>query len=130
MATARGQQRGGGVTGIHIWLIAFVALWLVSTVLLVWLYTGQTGLVKTAESVALDVMRLIQLAVTREHISAIEVNLSFEVARLLQNRKRGVLHRMETENRRSITILPDPSYGLDQLKMQYYDQRGRQVPIN
>ena len=89
-----------------------------------------TGLVKTAESVALDVMRLIQLAVTRAHISAIEVNLSFEVARLLQNRKRGVLHQMETENRRSITILPDPSYGLDQLKMQYYDQRGRQVPIN
>lgn len=49
MATARAQQRAGGVTGIHIWLIAFVALWLVSTVLLVWLYTEQTALQKRAD---------------------------------------------------------------------------------
>ncbi len=75
-------------------------------------------------------MRLIQLAVTRDHITAIEVTLSTEVARLLQNRKRGVLYRMETDNKRSITILPDSVYGLDQVKMQYFDQRGRAVPIN
>ena len=53
MATARGQQRGGAVTGIHVWLIAFVGLWLVSTILLVWLYTGQSGLVKTADDLRL-----------------------------------------------------------------------------
>ena len=53
MATARGQQRGGAVTGIHVWLIAFVGLWLASTVLLVWLYTGQSGLVKTADDLRL-----------------------------------------------------------------------------
>ncbi|HUU85510.1 MAG TPA: hypothetical protein VM243_18580 [Phycisphaerae bacterium] len=54
MATARGQQRGGAVTGIHVWLIAFVGLWLISTVLLVWLYTGQSGLVKKADDLRLD----------------------------------------------------------------------------
>lgn len=54
MATARGQQRGGAVTGIHIWLIAFVGLWLVSTVLLVWLYTGQSGLEKTRDDLRLS----------------------------------------------------------------------------
>jgi ribonuclease E len=89
-----------------------------------------SGLVKTVESVALDVMRLIQLAVTREHIATIEVSVSPEVARLLQNRKRGVLHDLEVQNRRTISILPDSNYGLDQVQMQYFDARGRPVPVN
>ncbi len=89
-----------------------------------------SGLVKTVESVALDVMRLIQLAVTREHIATIEVTVSPEVARLMQNRKRGILHDMEVHNRRTITILPDNNYGLDQVQMQYFDARGRPVPVN
>lgn len=49
MAAPRAQQRGGGVSAIHVWLIVFVGLWLASTVLLVWLYTDQTGLTKTAD---------------------------------------------------------------------------------
>jgi len=53
MAVARAPQRGGGVSAIHIWLIVFVALWLVSTVLLVWLYTDQSGLLKTADDLRL-----------------------------------------------------------------------------
>ncbi len=44
MATAKAQAKGG-VSGIHVWLIAFVALWLTSTVLLVLLYTDQKDLV-------------------------------------------------------------------------------------
>ncbi len=36
--------RGGGVTAVHVWLIVFVALWLVSTVLAVLLYTGREDL--------------------------------------------------------------------------------------
>ena len=52
MPPARGQQRSGGVTATHIWLIAFVALWLTSTVLLVWLYTDQAGLKQTADDAA------------------------------------------------------------------------------
>lgn len=88
------------------------------------------GLVKTAESVALDVMRLIQLAVTREHISVIEVALSAEVANLLQNRKRATLHELEVKNRRTITIKPEAHYSLDQVNIQCYDARGRLVPHN
>ncbi len=49
MAAARAQQRSGGVTAVHVWLIAFVALWLTSTVLLVWLYTDQAGYKQRAD---------------------------------------------------------------------------------
>ncbi len=58
MPAARGQQRSGGVTGVHIWLIVFVALWLTSTVLLVWLYTDQAGLQKRADDAVADNRRI------------------------------------------------------------------------
>jgi ribonuclease E len=87
-----------------------------------------TGLVKTIESVALDVMRLIQLAVTRPHIAAIEVAVSPDVAYLLQNRKRRLLHELENNNRRTISIRTDPNYSLDQVEIHCTDARGRVVP--
>ncbi|MCP4591702.1 MAG: hypothetical protein GY842_13260 [bacterium] len=53
MAAARAQAKGG-VSGIHIWLIVFVALWLTSTVLLVLLYTDQKDLVSRNEDLRRD----------------------------------------------------------------------------
>ncbi len=87
-----------------------------------------TGLVKTAESVVLDVMRMLQLAATRESISLIEVSVAPEVAHLLSNRKRSALHELETRNRRTIVIRPEAGYGLDQVQIQCFDPRGRLVP--
>ncbi|MBI5866071.1 MAG: Rne/Rng family ribonuclease [Planctomycetes bacterium] len=87
-----------------------------------------TGLVKTSESVALDVMRLLQLAVTKENIRSVEVSVSPEVAYLLQNRKRQPIHELETEHRRTISIRPEPLFSLDQVQIQCADNRGRLVP--
>ena len=87
-----------------------------------------TGLVKTTESVALDVIRLLQLSVTREQIASIEVTVSAEVAFLLQNRKRALIHAFETHNHRTIAIRPEPRFGLDQVQIQCSDARGRLVP--
>ena len=87
-----------------------------------------TGLVKTPESVALDVMRTIQLNIIRDSMHIIEVTVSTEVAMLLMNRKRAQLHELETKNRRTIVIRPEPSYGLDQVEIRCYDHRGRLVP--
>ncbi len=87
-----------------------------------------TGLVKTTESVVLDVMRLLQLAVTREHIRMVEVAVSPEVSYLLQNRKRALIHELETKYRRSVSIRPDPNFSLDQVEITCTDARGRVVP--
>ena len=87
-----------------------------------------TGLVKTVESVALDVMRLIQLAVSREHIATIEVSVSPDVAYLLQNRKRRLISDLEQRFRRTVSIRPEPSYSLDQVEIRCSDARGRLVP--
>ena len=87
-----------------------------------------TGLVKTVDSVALDVLRLVQLAVTREHIHMIELTVSPEVAFLLQNRKRRLLYELESKNRRVISIRSDPNFSLDQVEIRCTDSRGRLVP--
>ncbi|QOJ16032.1 MAG: Rne/Rng family ribonuclease [Planctomycetia bacterium] len=86
-----------------------------------------TGLVKSAESVTLDVIRQVQLAVTRDNVTQIEVSVSPEVAFQIQNRRRGMLHELETRYRRSIWIKPEPVYGLDQVQIQCFDVRGRPV---
>jgi len=44
MAGARPQQRVSGITGVHVWLIVFVALFLASTTFLVLMFTGQEQL--------------------------------------------------------------------------------------
>jgi ribonuclease E len=87
-----------------------------------------TGLVKTVESVTLDVMRLIQLAVTREQIRMVEVTVSPEVAYLLQNRKRALIYDLETKYRRIVSIRPEPNFSLDQVEISCTDARGRVVP--
>ena len=45
MAQSRTQTRRG-MTAVHVWLIGFVFLWLVSMVLLVWLYNDQESIRK------------------------------------------------------------------------------------
>jgi ribonuclease E len=92
------------------------------------LHCRGTGLVKTAESVALDVMRTIQLNVIREHMRLIEVSVSSDVAMLLLNRRRAALHEVETKHRRTIVIRPEAHFGLDQVEVRCYDHRGRLVP--
>lgn len=87
-----------------------------------------SGLIKSTESVALDVMRLIQLAVTREHIHTIEIAVSLEVASRLQNQKRSLLHELERKYDRVVSIRPEPRFGQDQFEFRCYDQRGRVVP--
>jgi Rne/Rng family ribonuclease len=87
-----------------------------------------TGLVKTVESVVLDVMRLLQLAVTREHIRAVEIAVAAEVGYLLQNRKRALICELETKHRRVISVRSDVNFTSDQVEITCTDARGRIVP--
>ena len=69
-------------------------------------YCHGTGLVKTGESVALDVMRIIQLNIIRDPVRVIELTVSPEVANHLLNRKRAALANL-AKYRRTILIRPE-----------------------
>lgn len=88
-----------------------------------------TGLVKTIESVSLDLMRQLQFAMTRENIKAVELTVSSDVAFVLQNRKRLVLNELETKFRKNIAIKGDANFSIDQVQMTCTDIRGRLIPM-
>jgi hypothetical protein len=55
-------QRGTAFTGVHIALVVFVVLWLVSTIGLVILYTGQTKLEQDREAALKDMAKIASSA--------------------------------------------------------------------
>ena len=88
-----------------------------------------SGLVKTTESMSLDVARLLRVAATIDKINTIEIRVSHEVAFNLQNRYRGLLHEFERESGRTIVVSAQGNYAVDQADFICRDLRGGLVPF-
>ena len=88
-----------------------------------------TGNVKMPESVILDVMRTVQLAVHHEHVQKVIVVVAGDIAYQLLNSKRAVLGQIESETGKTVVIRGDESFTSDQMEFVCEDSRGRQVPI-
>jgi len=85
------------------------------------------GMVKSPETTMLDVMRMLQLAVHRENIHQIEVQVCSEVAFQLQNRKRRAIHELESRTNKTITVRACVGFGLDRVDYVCTDARGQLV---
>ncbi|MCY2965125.1 MAG: Rne/Rng family ribonuclease [Planctomycetota bacterium] len=83
-----------------------------------------TGLVKTAESMAIEVVRLLLSSAHREQVSRITVEVNERVATFLNNRKRRDLIRFEEENNCSIHVVSRTDTGPEHLVMKCYDATG------
>lgn len=81
------------------------------------------GLVKTAESMALDVMRRLAIAVHDERVARVDLTVCPEVAQYLQNRKRTALAQLEEGSSKSILIRPDQNMGMDAMNLELWDSR-------
>lgn len=92
-------------------------------------YCKGAGLVKNAESMTLDIMRLLRVALHREHVAMVEIRIAPEVAFQLQNRKRAALAALEQQTGRRIVIRSDRNLGPDQYEFKCYDQRGGTVQV-
>jgi ribonuclease E len=86
-----------------------------------------SGLIKTPESMALDVMRLLQLAANRDGVDHIRISVSAPVGDYLINRRRRAISQLEDQTSRTIEIRTDSRLGLDQLDLACTDLRGCQV---
>src|SRR6266550_475821 len=67
------------------------------------------GLVKTPESMSLDVMRRLAIGAHDERVVRIELAVCAEVAFFLQNRKRAPLAKLESETGKRIVIRTEPN---------------------
>jgi len=88
-----------------------------------------SGLVKNPESMTLDIMRLLRLAVHHNQVAKVVVRVHPEVAFQLQNRKRGTLYNLCKETSRKVVIRDDNNIGLDQYVFECYDRRGGSIRV-
>lgn len=85
------------------------------------------GVVKTAESMAIDVVRLLILAGQRPAIKRIAVTVAEDVADYLNNRKRHELARLEEEGKMSVEISGVETAAPEHLVFDCRDAEDRQV---
>ncbi|MCH7813331.1 MAG: Rne/Rng family ribonuclease [Planctomycetes bacterium] len=86
-----------------------------------------SGMIKTAESMVLEVMRTLQLAAHQATVKKVSVTVNPEVAFLAQNDKRARLHALEQETGTVVTIRADALRAVDQITFECEDERGRPV---
>jgi len=89
-----------------------------------------SGLIKTPESMSIEIMRRLQFAIEREDVSDVEIGVSHEVASYLQNRKRTVLYQLEAEGRKRIVIQSNFNYSNDEVHFTAHNSRGSLINID
>ena len=88
-----------------------------------------TGLVKTAESMALEVMRLLIVASQQDGAGKVVVTVDDEVATYLNNKKRRELARLEDECQISVQVFGAENVGPEHLVIECHDTNGREIKL-
>jgi ribonuclease E len=81
------------------------------------------GLVKTPESMSLDVMRRISIAINDLKVARVELAVCPDVAFYLLNKKRVALAELEQKYKKRVLIRSDQTLGLDEMKLELFDGR-------
>jgi ribonuclease E len=81
------------------------------------------GLVKTPESMSLDVMRRLAIAVSDQRVVRVEMAISPDVGMYLLNKKRAALAQLEAGSRKKIIVRQDVALALDEMRLDLYDGR-------
>jgi ribonuclease E len=88
------------------------------------------GIVKTAESMAIEVVRVLQLAAHAPRVNRITVRVNDEVSAYLNNKKRKEIIRIEDEAQITLQILGSEGLYPEHLELDCRDAEGREVPMS
>ena len=86
-----------------------------------------SGVVKTPESMAIDVVRMLILASQRPAIAQVTLTVAEDVADYLNNRKRIELARLEQEGGMTVQIVGVEAVAPEYLVVECHDADGREV---
>jgi ribonuclease E len=86
-----------------------------------------SGLVKSAESMALDVIRKLIMCCQNEKIVKLSVTIEEEVASYLNNRKRRELMNLEDEHELQVLVLSREDVSPEYIKIECEDGSGRTI---
>jgi ribonuclease E len=88
-----------------------------------------TGVVKTPESMALEVIRLLIVAAQRPTVAKVMVTVAESVADYLNNRKRHELARLESEGSMLIQVVAAKGVAPEHLVLECRDAEDREVKL-
>lgn len=88
-----------------------------------------TGLVKTGETMSIEVMRLLQLAAWRPNVSRVRLRVAENLAQYLLNRKRKEIAKLEDEGKIQVTILGVPNALPETCEIQCLDESGGEIRL-
>jgi len=88
-----------------------------------------TGFVKSHESVAIELIRLLNLSASKEQIKRIELFVSPEVADYLQNEKRASIAQIEQLSEKRVIIHATANYTGEKHELVCYNERQSAVKL-
>ena len=88
-----------------------------------------SGLVKSAESMAIEVVRKLQHVTSNKQVSRVIVTVEEEVASYLNNKKRRDLVQLEQDNNVEVQVVSKEGLSPEFLKIDCQDANGREVRI-
>ncbi|HEY2412760.1 MAG TPA: Rne/Rng family ribonuclease [Pirellulaceae bacterium] len=87
------------------------------------------GVVKTPESMAIEVVRMLALASQQPKISRVTVRVNDEVATYLNNKKRREIMQLEDEAHMLVQVLGSESHFPEHLEIECRDAEGREITL-
>ena len=87
------------------------------------------GVVKTAESMSIEVVRMLMLASQQPNIARVTVRVNDEVASYLNNRKRKEISQLEEEGQMTVQILGSDGLFPEHLELECRDRDGREIVL-
>ena len=88
-----------------------------------------TGFVKSHESLAIEIIRLLNLSAWKKQIKRVELFVSPEVADYLQNEKRAAIAQIEQISDKRVIIHSEPNYVGEKHNLVCYNERSSVVKL-
>ena len=88
-----------------------------------------TGFIKSHESLAIEIIRLLNLSASKSQIKRIELFVSPEVAGYLQNEKRAAITQIEQFSGKRVIVHSEPNYVGEKHLLTCYNERGSVVKL-
>jgi ribonuclease E len=93
-------------------------------------YCNGNGYVKTTETVAIEAMRLLQLAAHRAPaVATVQLTVQLDVAHYLLNKRRKEIAALEDRAKIVIQITGQPHVSPDTLVIRCFDHNGNETPL-
>jgi len=86
-------------------------------------HCGGTGYIKSTESLAIEIIRLLNLAASKPEVKRIELSVSPEVGEYLQNEKRSTIMQIEQSHDKRVIIHSALDYSGGKHDLICYDHR-------